>query len=133
MIGMMLAALASQPVPEITPSIDTFSLATLSTGTCGLNHVSSSASIRLTWSTTSFNYLTQSYKLYRDGILVNTGTTPQYDYTVAGLKENDPHAEQAIYFNYRLDISRNSDNAVLVSSSLSEVKTYGNCDTRLAV
>lgn len=125
MLGMILV-LASQPIPEVTPTINSLTISTGGTGTC-LTHPLQPATISVAWTVTGFNSVTQDYKLYRDGILVSTTDVSPYGLQITGLVENDTHNVSSITFNYRLDVVRTSDGVVLATRSASTTKSYGNC------
>lgn len=122
----LIVALAAQAIVETTPSLDSMSIASLVLGTCTTTPLQP-ASIRVSWTATGFNSSTQDYRVYRDGVLMSTQDTTAYTLQLAGLVENDTHNGQDITFNYRVDIVRTSDSAVLVTRSASVTKHYGNC------
>lgn len=121
-----MVMLASQAIPEVTPSLTSLTLSTGVMGTC-ITHPLQPATIRLDWTATNFNSGTQDFKIYRDGILITTTDSLLYSLQMAGLVENDTHNPQSITFNYRVDIVRTSDQVVLATRSVSATKNYGNC------
>lgn len=121
-----ILVLASQAVAEITPSLDTLAVVTGVIGTC-LTTPLQPATIRVQWTATNFNSVTQEFKVYRDGIFITSTDSLLYTLQIAGLVENDTHHQQNINFNYRVDIVRSADLAVLASRSVSATKSYGNC------
>lgn len=123
---MQMLMLLAQSTPEVTPSINSLTISTGTGGTC-ITHPLQPATITVAWTATNYDSSTMDYKLYRDGILVNTSDSSPYSLQLAGLVENDTHNQQNITFNYRLDIVRTSDNVVLATRSASVTKTYGNC------
>lgn len=125
MLGLILS-MAAQQAAEITPSMDTMSIVTAIQGTC-LTTPLQPAAIRVQWTATNFNSVTQIFKVYRDGVYVTQTTSLQYVLSLAGLVENNQQHPQDITFNYRVDIVRTSDLAVLATKSASVTKSYGNC------
>lgn len=123
MIGLILA-LSAQSVPEATPALTALTIVTGSAGHC---NPTISGSITVSWTATNFVSGTQDFKVYRDGILVNTTDTPTYGLIIAGLVEGNQQHPQDITFNYRVDIVRTSDSLVLATRSASVTKSYGNC------
>lgn len=125
MLGLMLV-LATQQSIEVTPTLNSLALTTSTKGTCFTTPLQP-AVVRLDWTSTGFSAGGQDYKVYRDGVLVNTTDSTSYILSLAGLVEDDTHHAQDITFNYRVDIVRASDSAVLASRSVSVTKHYGNC------
>jgi len=125
MLGMILL-LASQQAVEVTPSLNSLTLSTGSLGTC-VTHPLQPAQLNVAWTSTNFNSALHDYKVYRDGVLVNTTDTLSYTLVLAGLVENACQHPQDIIFNYRVDIVRTSDSVVLASKSASVTKSYGDC------
>lgn len=119
-------AVQAQAGGVLTPSLDTLTLSTSTMGTC-ITTPLQPAGIRLDWTATNFNSATQDFKVYRDGVFVSSTDSLAYALQIAGLVENDAHHPQDIAFNYRVDIVRTSDSAVLASKSVSATKSYGNC------
>lgn len=125
MLGMILM-LASQAVPEVTPSFNSMTIDSAVVGTC-ITHPLQPSVVRLQWSTTNFNSSTMDYKVYSDDILKETTDSAIHTEQQAGLVENDTHNPVSITFNFRVDIVRTSDQVVLATRSASATKNYGTC------
>jgi hypothetical protein len=127
MLNLMLALMAAQTAPEITPSLDTLSGVTGQAGTCFGGHVQTAATLRIQWTATNYNSATQTFYVYEDGLLVDGLTGLSHTKVMSGLKENDPHHEQDYTATWTVEIRRNSDNTLLDSAQVLVEKFYGDC------
>ena len=129
--------LVGQPQPTGTPpTTSTPTVATLTTGACGVGHtIASAAQIRIAWTVTNPDGVNYDAKLYENGILLSTQAVTasmHYDKTIGGAVEGDAGHAWLSDWTYRLDIVRKSTSAVVDSQSSApwEVQ-YGDCSGQL--
>ncbi len=128
-VGAFMAIGAS--APAVTPSVTAITVATLSGGTCSGTHLSTSASVRVSFTVTNTDTSNYTIKVYKDGVYVSstTGGSNHVDYTVGGYVTGHSGGFISSYvFDAR--VVRNSDGLVIPGAGKTAstwVEEYGLC------
>ena len=128
-VGAFMAIGSSAPV--VTPTVSAISVATLSGGTCSGTHLSTSASVRVSFTVANADAANYTIKVYKDGVYVNstTAASNHVDRTIGGYVTGHSGGFVSAYvFDAR--VVRNSDGLVIAGAGKTAdtwVEEYGLC------